>query len=91
MLGNPIFDDNAIQDGYWENRRGNLTWINRFNEDQRIEIKAGVQQSRSAFDLRNLRAGATQLQTAGSNQDDAITQAGKYSQLLGSAHTLTAG
>jgi len=91
VLGNPIFDDNAIQDGYWENRRGNLTWINRFSEDQRIEIKAGVQQSRSAFDLRNLRAGATQLQTAGSNQDDAITQAGKYSQLLGSAHTLTAG
>jgi iron complex outermembrane receptor protein len=91
VLGNPIFDDNAIQDGYWENRRGNLTWINRFSEDQRIEIKAGVQQSLSAFDLRNLRAGATQLQTAGSNQDDAITQAGKYSQLLGSAHTLTAG
>ena len=91
LLGNPIFDDNAIQNGYWENRRGNLTWINRFSEDQRIEIKAGVQQSRSAFDLRNLRAGATQLQTAGSNQDDAITQAGKYSQLLGSAHTLTAG
>ena len=91
VLGYPTFDDNAIQDGYWENRRGNLTWINRFSEDQRIEIKAGVQQSRSAFDLRNLRAGATQLQTAGSNQDDAITQAGKYSQLLGSAHTLTAG
>ena len=91
VSGSPIFDDNAIQDGYWENRRGNLTWINRFSEDQRIEIKAGVQQSRSAFDLRNLRAGATQLQTAGSNQDDAITQAGKYSQLLGSAHTLTAG
>jgi len=91
VLGNPIFDDNAIQNGYWENRRGNLTWINRFSEDQRIEIKAGVQQSRSAFDLRNLRLGATQLQTAGSNQDDTITQAGKYSQLLGSAHTLTAG
>jgi iron complex outermembrane receptor protein len=91
VSGSPIFDDNAIQNGYWENRRGNLTWINRFSEDQRIEIKAGVQQSRSAFDLRNLRAGATQLQTAGSNQDDAITQAGKYSQLLGSAHTLTAG
>ena len=91
VSGNPVFDDDAIQGGYWENRRANLTWINRFSQDQRIEIKAGVQQSRSAFDLRNLRAGATQLQTAGINQDDAITQAGKYSQLLGSAHTLTAG
>ena len=91
VSGNPVFDDDAIQGGYWENRRGNLTWINRFSEDQRIEIKAGVQQSRSAFDLRNLRAGATQLRTAGINQDDAVTQAGKYSQLLGSSHTLTAG
>jgi len=91
VSGSPVFDDDAIQGGYWENRRANLTWINRFSQDQRIEIKAGVQQSRSAFDLRNLRAGATQLQTAAINQDDAITQAGKYSQLLGSAHTLTAG
>ena len=91
VSGKPVFDDDAIQGGYWETRRGNLTWINRFSEDQRIEIKAGVQQSRSAFDLRNLRAGATQLQTAGNNQDDAVTQAGKYSQLLGSAHTFTAG
>ena len=91
VSGNPVFDDDATQGGYWENRRGNLTWINRFSEDQRIEIKAGVQQSRSAFDLRNLRAGATILQTAGLNQDDAVTQAGKYSQLLGTSHTLTAG
>lgn len=91
VLGNPVFDDDAIQNGYWENRRANLTWINRFSEDQRIEIKLGLQQSRSAFDLQNIRSGATQLQTEGLNQDDAVTQAGKYSQLLGSSHTLTAG
>jgi iron complex outermembrane receptor protein len=47
--------------------------------------------SRSAFDARNLRLGALQLKTLGTNQDDAVTQAGKYSQLLGSDHTLTAG
>jgi len=91
VSGNPVFDDNAIQDGYWENRRGNLTWVNRFSPDQRIEIKAGFQQGRSAFDSRNLRSGALQLNTVGSNQDDAITQSGKYSHLLGSSHSLTAG
>ncbi len=91
ISGSPVLDDDALQNGYWENRRGNLTWINRFSEDQRIEIKAGVQQSRSAFDARNLRLGAVQLKTQGNNQDDAITQAGKYSQLLGTSHTLTAG
>ena len=91
VSGNPVFDDNAIQGGLWENRRGNLTWIHRFSEDQRIEIKAGVQQFRGGFDLNNLRANVTQLKTNGNNRDDAITQAGKYSQLLGDQHTLTAG
>ena len=91
MSGSPVFDDDSIQNGYWENRRGNLTWVNRFSEDQRIEIKAGVQQSRSAFDARNMRGGAMQLKTIGNTQDNAITQGGKYSQLLGSNHTLTAG
>ena len=91
VSGSPVFDDDSIQGGYWENRRGNLTWINRFSEDQRIEIKAGVQQSRSSFELRNLRSGTTQLNTLAANTDNAMTQSGKYSQLLGSAHTLTAG
>ena len=91
VSGNPVFDDNAIQDGYWENRRGNLTWVNRFSPDQRIEIKAGIQQGRSAFDSRNMRLGSVQLHTAGSNQNDAITQSGKYSHLLGNSHSLTAG
>ena len=91
VSGNPVFDDNAIQGGFWENRRGNLTWIHRFSEDQRIEIKAGVQQFRGGFDLNNLRANVTQLKTGGNNRDDAITQAGKYSQLLGDQHTFTAG
>jgi outer membrane receptor for ferrienterochelin and colicins len=91
ISGSPVFDDNSLQDGYWENRRGNLTWVNRFSPDQRIEIKAGFQQGRSAFDSRNLRSGALQLNTVGSNQDDAITQSGKYSHLLGNSHSLTAG
>ena len=91
ISGNPVFDDNSMQDGFWENRRGNLTWVNRFSPDQRIEIKAGFQQGRSAFDSRNLRSGALQLNTVGSNQDNAITQSGKYSHLLGSSHSLTAG
>ena len=91
ISGNPVFDDDSVQGGYWENRRGNLTWVNRFSEDQRIEIKAGVQQSRSSFELNNLRMGATQLKTLANNQDNTVTQAGKYSQLLGASHTLTAG
>lgn len=91
LAGQPVLDDDSAQNGRWENRRGNLTWVNRFSEDQRIELRAGVQQSRWTFDARNLRGGIEQLRSVGGGHDDAITQAGKYSQLLGTAHTLTAG
>jgi iron complex outermembrane receptor protein len=91
LAGSPVLDDDSVGEGTWENRRGNLTWTHRFRDDQRIEIRAGVQQSRWTFDSRNLRAGALQLRSQGGGQDDGITQAGKYSLLLGAAHTLTAG
>jgi outer membrane receptor for ferrienterochelin and colicins len=91
LAGTPVLDDDSLGEGTWENRRGNLTWAHRFREDQRIEIRAGVQQSRWTFDSRNMRASALQLRSQGGGQDDGITQAGKYSLLLGTAHTLTAG
>ncbi|MFM7532917.1 MAG: TonB-dependent receptor plug domain-containing protein [Rubrivivax sp.] len=91
LAGSPVFDDDSSGNGTWENRRGNLTWANRFRDDQRIEIRAGVQASRWTADVANLRAGAVQLRSATRNRDDGLTQAGKYSLLLGAAHTLTAG
>lgn len=91
LSGSPVFDDDTTGNGTWENRRGNLTWANRFRNDQRIELRAGVQQSRWTSDASNVRAGALQLRSATRNRDDGLTQAGKYSLLLGEAHTLTAG
>ncbi len=89
--GRPVLDDDQAQHGTWANRRANLTWVNRFAEDQRIELKAGVQQSRWTFDSTNLRDGAEFLRAVGGGDDDGITQAGKYSLLLGEAHSLTTG
>ena len=91
LAGSPVLEDDQAQHGTWQNRRANLTWANRFRDDQRIELRAGVTQSRSTFDSSNLRNGALQLHSVGANSDDGITQAGKYSLLLGAAHTLTAG
>jgi iron complex outermembrane receptor protein len=91
LTGQPTLDDDTDQNGTWENRRANLTWVNRFTEDQRIELKAGVQQSAWTFDVRNLRDGAVWLRSVGSGDDKGLTQAGKYSLLLGEAHSLTAG
>ncbi len=91
LAGSPVLDDDVAQHGTWENRRLNLTWANRFTDDQRIELRAGVQQSRWSFDSTNLRSRAEYLRAIGGGQDDGNTLAGKYSLLLGEAHSLTAG
>lgn len=91
LSGSPVLEDDSAANGTWQNRRANLVYANRFSADQRIELKAGLSQSRWTFDARNLRAGALQLRSVGGGDDDGITQAGKYSLLLGEAHTLTAG
>jgi iron complex outermembrane receptor protein len=89
--GNPVLDDDQDQHGTWQNRRLNLTWANRFTEDQRIELRAGVLQSRWTYDVLNLRQRAEYQHAVGGGDDDGLTQAGKYSLLLGEAHSLTAG
>jgi outer membrane receptor for ferrienterochelin and colicins len=91
FAGNPVLDDDQAANGTWQNRRANLTWVNRFTEDQRIELRAGVQQSRWTFDSSNLRQRAEYQRALGGGDDDGLTQAGKYSLLLGEAHSLTAG
>ena len=91
FTGNPVLDDDQAGHGTWQNRRGNLTWTNRFTDDQRIELRAGVQQSRWTFDSQNLRQSTEYQRAVGGGDDDGLTQAGKYSLLLGDEHSLTAG
>jgi iron complex outermembrane receptor protein len=91
ISGQPALDDDSDQNGTWQNLNGNLTWVNRFAEDQRIELRAGARQSRWTFDVRNLRSGVEQLRAVGGGTDEGLTQTGKYSILLGASHSLTAG
>lgn len=91
VSGNPVLDNDQDQNGTWQNRRLNLTWTNRLNPDQNLELRGGVQQSRFTFDVRGLRQGAEVQRAVGGGNDDALTQAGKYSLLLGDSHSLTAG
>ena len=69
ITGRPVFDDDTLQNGTWENQRANLTWVNRFTEDQRIELKAGVQRNAWTFDVRNLREGQLWLRAVGGGDD----------------------
>lgn len=91
LAGNPVLDDDQAGHGTWQNRRANVTWTNRFTDDQRIELRGGVQQSRFTYDNQNLRQGTEFLRGVGHGDDDGLTQAGKYSLLLGEEHSLTAG
>jgi iron complex outermembrane receptor protein len=91
LSGQPFLDDNSAQNGTWQNLRGNLTWNNRFANDQRLELRAGAQRNDSTFDARNVRDGQLQLRSVGGADDRSVTQAGKYSRLLGESHSVTAG
>ncbi len=92
ISGLPLFDDDTAAHGSWENRRGNLVWASRFRADQRIELKAGVQLSKWRFDSGSYSdTGALKLHSVGGGFDEGLTQAGKYSLLLGEAHSLTTG
>ncbi len=89
--GQPVLEDDSLQHGTWQNLRGNLTWTNRFRNDQRVELRGGVQQSKWTFDVQNLRQGVERLHSVGGGTDEGINQAGKYSWLLGQDHSLTVG
>ncbi|WP_310387991.1 TonB-dependent receptor [Roseateles sp.] len=91
ISGRPNFDDDSASHGTWQNLRGNLQWVNRFNDAQRLELKAGVQDSKGTFNSETFRNGTVQRQTVGNNQDRSFTQAGKFGQLLGDDHSVTAG
>ncbi|MBL8361424.1 MAG: TonB-dependent receptor [Rubrivivax sp.] len=91
LAGAPVLDDDSAQHGTWNNLRGNTVWINRFRDDQRLELRLGLQRSKWTFDVLNLREGLERLHSVGGGTDRGLTQAGKYSLLLGEAHSLTAG
>ena len=91
LSGLPIFDDDNKSYGTFQNLRGNGQWVNRFSDSQRIEIKLGLQDTASTFNVDTFRGGAPYLKTHGENKDQGVTQSGKYTQLLGEEHSLTAG
>ncbi|MDT8998581.1 TonB-dependent receptor [Paucibacter sp. APW11] len=88
---NAQLEDDAYSHGFWQMLRGNLQWTRRFNDSQRVELKGGLQDSKSRFDTQTYRQGADQRHSVGNNHDQSLTQAGKFSQLLGDEHSLTMG
>ncbi|WP_377152499.1 TonB-dependent receptor plug domain-containing protein [Roseateles sp. UC29_93] len=82
-------DDNADNQGTWQMLRANAQWNNRFSETQKWELKAGVQDAKNHIENHTLTG--RPVDALLDSRDRSLTQAGKYSQILGEEHTLTVG
>jgi iron complex outermembrane receptor protein len=88
--------DTTRNRGTFSASRLNLQYNNRFNEDRRVELRAGVGRGGADFNFGFLGRDASGVQTVdrtteGRNRNRNATLSGKYSQYAGEAHTLTAG
>lgn len=87
-------DETTHNRGTFSAERLNLQYNNRFNEDRRIELRAGVGSGGADFNFdfegRNGTAPVSRT-TTGKNRNHNATLAGKYSQYAGEAHTITVG
>lgn len=87
-------DETTRNRGTFSAERLNLQYNNRFSEDRRIELRAGVGSGGADFNFDfEGRNGATPVSrtTTGKNRNHNATLSGKYSQYAGEAHTLTTG
>ncbi len=91
LSGQPLLEDDNLSKGSWQMARANAQYNNRFNENQRIELKLGAQASKGTFDVQTYRDGGPRRRSLGDNQDHNFTQAGKFAQLIGDSHSLTLG
>lgn len=87
-------DETTRNRGTFAANRVNLQYNNRFNEDRRIELKAGAGSGGADFNFDfEGRNGAVPISrvTTGKNRNHQATLGGKYSQYAGDAHTITVG
>ncbi|HEY4079612.1 MAG TPA: TonB-dependent receptor [Burkholderiaceae bacterium] len=94
--GDPSIDPNSLSLGTFQMVRGNLQYLNRFSDSQRIELKASIQDVRATFNndaaaLDTVTPVIPERVSFGNNKDRSYTQSGKYAQLLGDEHSLAVG
>jgi len=90
----PSLDASSRNHGTWQMVRGNLQYQNQFSTEQRVELKAGVQDAQGTFNNATDAVPANNVparSSTGDNHDRSYTQSGKYAHLLGESHSLSVG
>ena len=90
----PYAQADTVSDGSFTLLRMNATWTRRLGESTRMEWRAGVAHSRSAYQGVRQESGGRLLRTlqdTSDTRDRNLTLNGKLSQLLASEHNLVLG
>lgn len=91
LSGRPSLENDGLTRGNFQLLRGNVQWVDRFSDTQRVELKLGAQDTQSASDSKTFVNTLPQRRTLGDNKDQSLTQAGKFAQAIGDDHSLTVG
>jgi iron complex outermembrane receptor protein len=86
-----LFEDPSRNEGSARNHRLSGQWQRRFASERKLELKFIAGEAVNDFDNQTYRAGQPYRRSVGESQDRSFTQSGKFSQLVGDQHRLSAG
>ncbi|NDI85829.1 TonB-dependent receptor plug domain-containing protein [Undibacterium crateris] len=86
-----LFEDSSNNEGRFENHRLTGQWSSRFSGERKLELKLMMGQALNEFVNQSYRANLPYRHSVGEGKDRTLTQSGKYGQLVGDYHRLSAG
>lgn len=86
-----LLEDSSRNAGSFENQRLTGQWSRRFDSERKLELKATAGQAISSFFNQGYRSSAPYKLSVGESTDRSFTQSGKYAQLAGDRHRVSAG
>lgn len=86
-----LLEDPSLNHGSFTNERLGAQWNRRLNGNQRMELKLTGGRAVSTFDNQVYQAAVPYRVSKGDGQDRSVIQSGKFTQLAGEKHTVSAG
>ena len=86
-----LLEDSSRNAGGFDNQRVTGQWSRRFDGERKLELKATVGRAVADFVNQSERGGAPYKLSKGDSTDRSLIQSGKYGQLAGDHHRLSAG